>query len=109
MADAQHLPQGRRQAGDRHLKFHESRDNLFAYVGGAMPILLLLSLYDRPWGDVITSEDVATEIVRTITSSFGLILAIPVTTAIAVLVAAGTSTANHRLDARQVGTDDGFA
>ncbi len=28
MADAQHLPQGRRQAGDRHLKFNETRDNL---------------------------------------------------------------------------------
>ena len=28
MADAQHLPQGRCQAGDRHLKFHETRDNL---------------------------------------------------------------------------------
>jgi hypothetical protein len=28
LADAQHLPQGRRQAGDRHLKFHETRDNL---------------------------------------------------------------------------------
>ncbi len=28
MADAQHLPQGRRQAGDRHLNFHETRDNL---------------------------------------------------------------------------------
>lgn len=28
MADAQHLPQGRHQAGDRHLNFHESRDNL---------------------------------------------------------------------------------
>lgn len=28
MADAQHLPQGRHQAGDRHLKFHETRDNL---------------------------------------------------------------------------------
>ena len=28
LADAQHLPQGRHQAGDRHLKFHESRDNL---------------------------------------------------------------------------------
>jgi len=27
LADAQHLPQGRRQAGDRHLKFHETRDN----------------------------------------------------------------------------------
>jgi len=28
LADAQHLPQGRRQAGDRHLNFHETRDNL---------------------------------------------------------------------------------
>jgi cell division protein FtsB len=28
LADAQHLPQGRQQAGDRHLNFHETRDNL---------------------------------------------------------------------------------
>jgi len=28
LADAQHLPHGRHQAGDRHLKFHETRDNL---------------------------------------------------------------------------------
>jgi len=28
LADAQHLPQGRHQAGDRHLNFHETRDNL---------------------------------------------------------------------------------
>ena len=28
MAVAQHLPQGRCQAGDRHLNFHETRDNL---------------------------------------------------------------------------------
>jgi hypothetical protein len=28
LAVAQHLPQGRHQAGDRHLKFHETRDNL---------------------------------------------------------------------------------
>jgi 2,4-dienoyl-CoA reductase-like NADH-dependent reductase (Old Yellow Enzyme family) len=28
LADAQHLPHGRSRAGDRHLKFHESRDNL---------------------------------------------------------------------------------
>jgi len=27
LAVAQHLPQGRCQAGDRHLKFHEDRDN----------------------------------------------------------------------------------
>ena len=28
MAVAQHLPRGRHQAGDRHLKFHEDWDNL---------------------------------------------------------------------------------
>jgi hypothetical protein len=28
LADAQHLPQGRSQAGDRHLKFHDARGNL---------------------------------------------------------------------------------
>jgi hypothetical protein len=28
LAVAQHLPQGRHQAGDRHLNFHETRDNL---------------------------------------------------------------------------------
>ncbi len=33
MAVAQHLPQGRHQAGDRHLKFHEHRDNLLGLVG----------------------------------------------------------------------------
>jgi hypothetical protein len=26
LADAQHLPHGRRQAGDRHLNFHETRE-----------------------------------------------------------------------------------
>ena len=28
LADAQHLPEGRHQAGDRHLNFHETWDNL---------------------------------------------------------------------------------
>jgi hypothetical protein len=29
---ARHLPHGRSPGGDRHLKFYEARDNLFAYV-----------------------------------------------------------------------------
>jgi len=33
LADAQHLPHGRCQAGDRHLNFHETRDNLPARPG----------------------------------------------------------------------------
>jgi len=32
LADARHLPHGRSRAGDRHLKFYETRDNL--PVGG---------------------------------------------------------------------------
>jgi len=36
LADAQHLPHGRRQAGDRHLKFYETRDNL--EVLGTAPV-----------------------------------------------------------------------
>ena len=45
MADAQHLPQGRHQAGDRHLKFHETRDNLnlrcrWALLGGTWILLV---------------------------------------------------------------------
>ena len=62
---------------------------VFAYVGGAMPVLLLVTLFARPWGDVLTSEDVATEIVRTICSAAGLILAMPITTAIAVFAVDG--------------------
>jgi hypothetical protein len=28
LAEARHLPRGRHRAGDRHLKFHETWDNL---------------------------------------------------------------------------------
>jgi uncharacterized membrane protein len=69
---------------------------VFAYVGGAMPVLLLLTVFARPWADVITSEDVATEVVRTLCSAFGLILAIPLTTAVAVAVAAPHESGRHR-------------
>jgi hypothetical protein len=34
LADARHLPHGRSRAGDRHLKFYETRDNLAQLLGG---------------------------------------------------------------------------
>ena len=45
MADAQHLPHGRRQAGDRHLNFHETRDNLLddalvVFTAGRAPFFI---------------------------------------------------------------------
>lgn len=59
---------------------------VFAYAGAALPLLILLSLQDRPFLETISSGELAEEIVRTLVGSIGLVLAIPVTTGIAVLV-----------------------
>jgi uncharacterized membrane protein len=55
----------------------------FAYVGTALPLLIVASLWQRPAADTVTSGDIAEEVVRTLVSSIGLVLAIPITTAIA--------------------------
>lgn len=62
---------------------------VFAYAGSALAVLMLLSLYDRPVFDLLTSETLAEEIVRTLASGIGLVLAVPITTAIAVATVAG--------------------
>jgi uncharacterized membrane protein len=58
----------------------------FAYAGAALPVLILVSLYDRALLDTLTSGELAEEVVRTLVGSIGLVLAIPLTTGIAVLV-----------------------
>jgi uncharacterized membrane protein len=58
---------------------------VFAYAGAALPVLLLLFLYDRPVLDLLQTESMSEEIVRTLASAIGLVLAVPVTTAIAAL------------------------
>jgi uncharacterized membrane protein len=60
---------------------------VFAYAGAALIVLMLLAVYDRPVMDLISSEALAEEIARTLTSAVGLVLAVPVTTAVAALVA----------------------
>ena len=65
---------------------------VFAYAGAALPLLILLSLQDRPFVETITSGELAEEIVRTLVGSIGLVLAIPVTTGIAVLVVKAVGT-----------------
>jgi uncharacterized membrane protein len=61
---------------------------VFAYAGAALVVLMLLFIYDRPLLDLVSSESLAEEIARTLTSAIGLILAVPITTAIAALIAA---------------------
>lgn len=55
----------------------------FAYAGAAMVVLIVLYLYDRSTLSLLSQEDLAAEVVRTLCSGIGLVLAVPVTTAIA--------------------------
>ena len=59
----------------------------FAYVGTALPMLMAASLMQRSFIDLLQVSLIAEEIVRTLTASVGLILAIPLTTAIAAALA----------------------
>ena len=59
----------------------------FAYAGLALPVLLLIQVYDRPLSAVITSSAIAHDVVGVLVSGIGLSLAIPLTTAIAALIA----------------------
>ncbi|MDR2565352.1 MAG: YibE/F family protein [Bifidobacteriaceae bacterium] len=63
----------------------------FAYVGTALALLVLVNLYDHTPGDVLTFEEVAEELVRTLVASIGLVLAIPLTTAIGAALASPPS------------------
>jgi uncharacterized membrane protein len=89
----------------------------FAYAGAALPILIIVMLYNRPLGEALTSAELSEEVIRTLVGSIGLVLAIPVTTLIAVLVVKATgvrpadqprhpSDAAHRPDVRAAVTAD---
>jgi len=56
---------------------------VLAYAGASLPLLLFFSLADRPVGVVANGELVATEIVRTLVGSIGLVASVPLTTALA--------------------------
>jgi uncharacterized membrane protein len=71
---------------------------VFAYAGSALAVLLLLSLYDRPVLDLLSVESIAEEIVRTLASGIGLVLAVPVTTAIAAVAVTGPRTRSSAAD-----------
>lgn len=67
-----------------------------AYVGVSLPLLLLFSNTEN--GSILLNmnrEIFATEIVRTMVGSIGLVLAVPITTLIAVWMLTGSGTAQH--------------
>lgn len=60
---------------------------VLAYAGGALPLLLLFSVAGRSFGNVLTGDAVAIEIVRSCVGGTALALSVPLTTAIAVMLA----------------------
>ncbi len=59
---------------------------VLAYAGAALPLLLLFSVAERGLVDTLTSQVIATEVVRTLVGSIGLVAAVPLTTLLAVAV-----------------------
>lgn len=70
---------------------------VLAYAGAALPLLVLFSIGNAPVGTTLNSEIMATEIIRTIVGSIGLVLALPLTTwaAIVLKVTPDESGAGH--------------
>jgi uncharacterized membrane protein len=60
---------------------------VLAYAGASLPMLLMFSLGRGDYATLVNFEFVAEEIVRTLVGSLGLITAVPLTTAIAILFA----------------------
>lgn len=62
---------------------------VLVYVGASLPILLLFSATDLGVGEAVNFEIVAKEIVATLVGSIGLVAAVPITTALAAVLALG--------------------
>lgn len=59
---------------------------VLTYTGAALPLLLLISVSDRPFLQTLTSDLVATELLRSGVGALALTLAVPITTVIAAYV-----------------------
>ena len=60
---------------------------VLAYAGAALPLIVILSVQPEPLGLLISRDLIATEIVRTLVGSIGIVAAVPITTGIAALAA----------------------
>ncbi len=60
---------------------------VLAYVGATLPLMLVFSALELPFGIAVSQEIVAQEVVRGLVGGLGILAAVPVTTAIAAVVA----------------------
>lgn len=59
---------------------------VLAYAGAALPLFVVFTVADRRLGDLLSGEIVATEVVKTLVGSIGLVASVPLTTGLACLL-----------------------
>ena len=69
-----------------------------AYVGASLPLLLLFSTSDSGLLYILNREDISTEIVRILVGSMSIIVAVPITTYIAVYVLCRYGVPHHKTE-----------
>jgi uncharacterized membrane protein len=60
---------------------------LLAYIGAALPLVLMFTVFSEPLGFTINREIIAEEIVRTLVGSIGLLAGVPLTSIVAAYAA----------------------
>ncbi|SHG87491.1 Uncharacterized membrane protein [Thermosyntropha lipolytica DSM 11003] len=68
---------------------------ILAYTGGALPLLLLFIAYNTPGIRIFNAEMIATEIVRALAGSIGLIFCVPLTAFLAGILAKEEKTVSY--------------
>jgi len=76
---------------------------ILAYTGSSIPLLLVFSAYGEDFTKIINLDIIATEIIRSLAGSIGLLLCIPLTA-----LAAGMLTRKHRSPAENMSKKDSF-
>jgi len=68
---------------------------VLAYAGASLPLLLFFTQRNQPVGRLLSGELIAVEIVRMVVGSIGLILSVPITTALAAAVLGSDDDTGH--------------
>jgi uncharacterized membrane protein len=64
---------------------------VLAYAGASLPLLLLLAAGGQPLGEMLSTEMLAQEVIRSLVGTVGLVAAVPITTGLAALAARRTA------------------
>lgn len=67
---------------------------VLAYTGSALPLIMLFIASGAELNEILNTEIIAEEIVRTLVGSIGLILAVPITSLIACIIITGKQSSN---------------